>query len=60
MVEVDPTWIVAVYGAGLSTVLLIWTLVKYYLENVPRLKITVTAGFGQTALGVTPPFSIWI
>lgn len=49
------TIIIAFYGAILSTILLIWKIVTYYLEIKPRLKVELKYGVGETLLGVTPP-----
>jgi hypothetical protein len=48
------TIIIAVYGAILSTILLIWKIVTHYLENTPRLKVELNHGVGETAFGITP------
>lgn len=55
MVQDLNTIIIAIYGAGLSTFLLIWKIFTYYLESKPRLKVELKYGIGETPLGVTPP-----
>jgi len=55
MAEVDPiTLILAIYGAGLSTFLAIWKIVRYLLEGIPRLKITVSPGALTYTASISP------
>lgn len=49
--SIDLTSILAIYGAILSTLLLVWKIVVYYLDNTPRLKVEVEKGLMMTSLG---------
>lgn len=45
------TIMIAGYGAILSTILLIWTIIVHYRENIPRLKVRVDKQLKMTSLG---------